>query len=108
MRTKYWSKNLKGRDHSEAIMCRWNSNIRIYLREIGWEGVDWMQLAQDRDQWWALVNMVMRLQVAYEFVGLTFSSLPSSAHAQQPEPTHPRHWLAFDLCCFISGYCIYR
>jgi hypothetical protein len=38
-------------------------NIRIDLREIVWEGVDWMHLAQDRDQWWALVNMVMNLWV---------------------------------------------
>jgi hypothetical protein len=29
------------------------------LREIGWEDVDWMLLAQDRDHWWAVVNMVM-------------------------------------------------
>jgi hypothetical protein len=27
------------------------------LREIGWEGVDWIHLLQDRDQWWALLNM---------------------------------------------------
>jgi len=33
------------------------------LREIGWEGVDWMFLAQDRVQWWALVNTVMNLWV---------------------------------------------
>jgi hypothetical protein len=33
------------------------------LREIGWEGVDWMHVAQDRDWWWALVNTVMNLQV---------------------------------------------
>jgi len=33
------------------------------LREIGWEGVEWMHVAQDRDQWQALVNMVMDLQV---------------------------------------------
>jgi hypothetical protein len=32
-------------------------------REIGWGGMDWLYLAQDRDQWWALVNMVMNLQV---------------------------------------------
>jgi len=31
------------------------------FREIGWEGVDWMHLVQDRDQWQALVNMVMNL-----------------------------------------------
>jgi hypothetical protein len=34
------------------------------LREIGWEVVDWMHLAQNRDQWWALVNKVMNLGVS--------------------------------------------
>jgi hypothetical protein len=33
-------------------------NIKIYLREIGWDGVDLIDMAQDRDQWRALVNMV--------------------------------------------------
>jgi hypothetical protein len=33
------------------------------LREIGWESVNWMHLTQDRDQWWALVNMVMNLRI---------------------------------------------
>jgi hypothetical protein len=33
------------------------------LREIGWDGVDWVDLAQDRDHWRALVNMVMNLRV---------------------------------------------
>jgi hypothetical protein len=33
----------------------------MYLREILQEGVDWMHLAEDRDQWWTLVNMVMNL-----------------------------------------------
>jgi hypothetical protein len=31
------------------------------LREIGWDGVDWMDMAQDRDQWRALVNTVLKL-----------------------------------------------
>jgi hypothetical protein len=30
--------------------CRWDDNIRMDLREIGWKGVDWMHLAQDRNQ----------------------------------------------------------
>jgi len=42
---------------------RWEHNIRLDLREIGGEGVDWIHLAQDRDQWAAVVNMVMNLQV---------------------------------------------
>jgi hypothetical protein len=43
--------------------CRWEENIRKDLREIWWEGVDWIHLTQDRDQWQALVNMVMNFQV---------------------------------------------
>jgi len=39
-------------------MRRWEDNIRMDLRETGWKGVDWMHLAQDRDKWQALVNMV--------------------------------------------------
>jgi hypothetical protein len=42
---------------------RWEGYIRFDLRDIGWEGVDWIHLAQYRDQWWALVNMVMNLKV---------------------------------------------
>jgi hypothetical protein len=42
---------------------RWEDNIRMCLKERGWEGVDWMYLAQERDQWQSLVNMVMNLQV---------------------------------------------
>jgi hypothetical protein len=33
------------------------------LREIEWEGVDWIHLAQDRDKWWAVVNTVMNVRV---------------------------------------------
>jgi hypothetical protein len=42
---------------------RWEDNIKVDLREIGFGDVDWMHLAQDRDRWWAVVNMVMNLQV---------------------------------------------
>jgi len=44
----------------------WKVNIRIYLTETGWEIVDWMHLAQDRYQWWALVNTVMNLRVPWK------------------------------------------
>jgi hypothetical protein len=39
-------------------------NIKIDLREIGWDGVDWVDLAQDRDQWRALVNTMTNLRVS--------------------------------------------
>jgi hypothetical protein len=38
---------------------RWEDNIKMDLRKIGWGGMDWIDLAQDRDQCRALVNMVM-------------------------------------------------
>jgi hypothetical protein len=43
---------------------RWVDNIKMDLREIGWDGMDWIDLAQDRDRWRALVNAVMNLRVA--------------------------------------------
>jgi hypothetical protein len=42
---------------------RWVDNIKIDLSEVGWDGGDWIDLAQDRDQWRALVNAVMKLRV---------------------------------------------
>jgi hypothetical protein len=42
---------------------RWEDNIKMDLREIGFGNVDWIHLAQDRDRWRALVNTVMNLQV---------------------------------------------
>jgi hypothetical protein len=42
---------------------RWEDNIKIDLKEIGWGAVEWIDLAQDIDQWRALVNTVMNLRV---------------------------------------------
>jgi hypothetical protein len=44
--------------------CRSEDKIKMDLREIGFGDVDWIHLAQDRDTWQALVNMVMYLQVS--------------------------------------------
>jgi hypothetical protein len=38
-------------------------NIKIHLREIGWDGVEWIDMAQDRDQWRDLVNTIMNFRV---------------------------------------------
>jgi hypothetical protein len=43
---------------------RWVDNIRTDILEIGWGGVDWIGLAQERDKWRALVNAVMNLRVS--------------------------------------------
>jgi hypothetical protein len=42
---------------------RWEDNIKMDLQELGWGGMDWINLAQDRDRWRDLVNVVMNLRV---------------------------------------------
>jgi hypothetical protein len=42
---------------------RWVDNIIMDLRQIGWDGLDWIDMAQDRDQWRALVNTVLNFRV---------------------------------------------
>jgi hypothetical protein len=41
---------------------RWMDNIKLDLRDIGWDRMDWIDVAQDRDQWSSLVNTVMNLR----------------------------------------------
>jgi hypothetical protein len=52
-----WKRPLGRARHS------WKENFSMYPREIGWEDVDWIHLAQDRDKWLALVNTIMNLRV---------------------------------------------
>jgi hypothetical protein len=42
---------------------RWENNIRMNLRKVGCGVMDWIELAQDRDRWQALVNVVMNFRV---------------------------------------------
>jgi hypothetical protein len=53
----------KGKRPLGRPMRRWEDGIRMNLRENGWQGVDWIHLAQDRDRWRAVVNAVMKLRV---------------------------------------------
>jgi hypothetical protein len=56
--TGFWLGSPKGRPRH-----RWEDNIKMDLRKIGIDGVNWTQLAKDRLQWWACVNTVMNLWV---------------------------------------------
>jgi hypothetical protein len=47
----------------ERSRRRGEDNIKMDFREVGWEGIDWINLAQDRDRWRALVNAVLNLWV---------------------------------------------
>jgi hypothetical protein len=51
--------NPKERSPLERPRRGWEDNIKMGLREIGWDGIDWINLTQDRDQWRARVTMVM-------------------------------------------------
>jgi len=42
---------------------RWEDNIKMDLQEVGCEGMDWIELAQDKDRWRVLVNAVMNIRV---------------------------------------------
>jgi hypothetical protein len=53
----------KGKRLLGRLRHRWEDNIKMDLREIGIDGLNWIQLAQDRVQWQAFVNTVMNLQV---------------------------------------------
>jgi hypothetical protein len=54
---------LEGRRSLGRPRRRWEDNIKVDLREIGWAGMDWINLAQGRDRWRAVVNAVMNLRV---------------------------------------------
>jgi hypothetical protein len=63
MNTKFWSENLKGRDHSEDTGVDGRKILERILGKYGEGIVDWIHLAQDRDKWQALVITVMNFRV---------------------------------------------
>jgi hypothetical protein len=62
MSTAWWESQKK-RDHLEDQDVGGWTILNWILRETGWDGVDWIDMAQDRDQWRALVNTVLKLRV---------------------------------------------
>jgi hypothetical protein len=61
--TGFWWGNLKEGDHLRDPGVRWEDNIKMDLQEVGCGGMDWVDLAQDRDRWCALVTAVIILRV---------------------------------------------
>jgi len=58
----WWGKP-EGKRPLERPRCRWEDNIKMDLQEVGGGRVDWTELAQDRDRWWALVGTVRNFRV---------------------------------------------
>jgi len=58
---------LAGKSEGETQLCRpslrWEDNIKMDLQKVRCGGIDWIDLAQKKDRWWALVNEVMNLRV---------------------------------------------
>ena len=54
---------LEGKRQLERPRRRWANNIKMDLKEVGCGGMNWIELARDRDRWRALVNEVMNLRV---------------------------------------------
>jgi len=66
----FYYKNLKGREreHWEHLMCRWENNVKWDHKEIRWDLVEWIHLAQDKDQFQTLVNAVPSSNKSDEFL----------------------------------------
>jgi hypothetical protein len=63
MDTGFWWESQKEKDHWEDLDVRWEDNTKIEFREIGWSGMDWIDLAEDRNKWLAVVNTAVHLGV---------------------------------------------
>jgi hypothetical protein len=64
MHSGFWLENLQERDHLGQLGIN-RDNVEMDLKEEGWEGVDAMVLARNRNKLWAVVNRVMNFQLAY-------------------------------------------
>ena len=60
---RVWVGKPEGKRPLGRPMHRWEDDIKMDLQEVGCGGMDWIELAQDRDRWRALVNALMNLQV---------------------------------------------
>ena len=67
MYTRVWGlvgRNLRERDHLEEQGVDGNHNIKMDLQEVGYRGLERIDLFQVRDRWWAVVSVVMSLRVS--------------------------------------------
>jgi len=63
MLTGFWWGNLKERDHFEELGVTQRIILEWILKKVGWEDMDWINLAQNRNKWFAVLNTVVKLWV---------------------------------------------
>ena len=63
MYTGFWQGTLEGEKLLERPKRRWEDNIKMDLQEVGCGGMNWIEMARDRDRWREHVNTVMNLRV---------------------------------------------
>jgi hypothetical protein len=68
-----------------VLLGGWVNNLKMDLREIRWDGMDWIDLARDRGKWRALVNGVMNLQVPQN-AGKFLSSCTIGSFSRRAQP----------------------
>ena len=65
---RFWSGKPEGMRPLGRPRRRWEDNIKLYLQEVGCGSMDWIDLAQDRARWRALVNTIMKLIKCRKFL----------------------------------------
>jgi hypothetical protein len=60
---EFWWGNLREREPLGRSRRRWEDNVNMNLQEVGCGGIDWIDLAQDREMWQAVVSAVMNLRI---------------------------------------------
>ena len=63
MHTGFWWGKLRERDHLEDLVVDGRIIFQWIFKEQDWEGVDWIDVAQDKDSWWAVLNEEFKFQV---------------------------------------------
>jgi hypothetical protein len=76
---------------------RWVDNINVDLIVIGWDGMDWIDLAQDRDQWMGLIYKVMNFRVSVNF-GKFSSSCTTGVFSRRAQ-LHGVSYVVFIISC---------
>jgi hypothetical protein len=72
---RFWWEKPEGKRPMGRTKHRWEDNIKVDLQEVGCGGMDWIELAQDRDRWWALMNYAENFLTSCQLVSFSRRTL---------------------------------